>query len=121
MTNIDSNITYSPTGHNNSSDRAQETVNWNIEMAKEEAKRQGLALGGEHLDVIHFLRNYYVENGWPKRVHVLSRILDKTYRHTGGKRYLHQLFPGGPLRQGAQLAGLPEIYNVVDKSFGTAY
>jgi tRNA 2-thiouridine synthesizing protein E len=103
MINIDNGITYSPTGHNNSNDRAQETGNWNIEMAKEEAKRHGLVIGDDHLDVIHFLRNYYVENGWPKRVHVLSRILDKAFRHTGGKRYLHQLFPGGPLRQGGSI------------------
>jgi tRNA 2-thiouridine synthesizing protein E len=74
-----------------------------------------------HLDVINFLRDNYVENGGPKKTYGLSRTLDRAYKHPGGKRYLHQLFPDGPLAQGARLAGLPALCNVVDKSFGTAH
>jgi tRNA 2-thiouridine synthesizing protein E len=121
MSNFETGITYSPTGNNDISDRAREVSNWNTETAVSEAKRHGLDISDEHFDVIHFLRDYYVEHGWPKSVHKLSRLLDNQFRHIGGKRHLHKLFPQGPLNQGAQLAGLPMLYNTVDKSFGTAH
>ena len=121
MNNIEKNITYSPTGNTDITDRAREIDDWNIEQLRREASQHGIDISEQHLDVIHFLRNYYVEYGWPKRTHELSRKLDKAYKHLGGKRYLHQLFPDGPLAQGARLAGLPALYNVVDKSFGTAH
>ena len=121
MNNIEENISYSPTGNNDSSNRAQEIDNWNIEQATLEANQHGLEIGSEHIDVMNFLREYYVEYGWPKRPHQLSRLLDRTFKHIGGKRYLHQLFPQGPLSQGARLAGLPSLQNVVDRSFGTSH
>ncbi|MBT8118233.1 MAG: TusE/DsrC/DsvC family sulfur relay protein [Gammaproteobacteria bacterium] len=121
MTNIEQNTSYSPTGNNDSSDRAREVENWNIEQLMHNADQHGVDISDHHLDVIHFLRDYYVENGWPKKTHELTRLLDKKFKHIGGKRYLHQLFPQGPLTQGAQLAGLPALYNVVDRSFGTAH
>ena len=121
MNNIEENISYSPTGNNDSSNRAQEIDNWNIEQATLEANQHGLEIGSEHIDVMNFLREYYVEHGWPKRTHQLSRLLDRTFKHIGGKRYLHQLFPQGPLSQGARLAGLPSLQNVVDRSFGTSH
>jgi tRNA 2-thiouridine synthesizing protein E len=121
MNNIEKNITYSPSGNTDSMERAREIDNWDIEQAIHEAGRHGMEISEHHLDVISFLRDYYVVNGWPKRTHELSRTLDKAYRHLGGKRYLHQLFPNGPLAQGAQIAGLPALYNVVDKSFGTTH
>jgi tRNA 2-thiouridine synthesizing protein E len=121
MNNIEKNITYSPTGNTDSTERAREIDDWDIEQARHEAGRHGMDISEHHLDVINFLRDYYVENGWPKKTYELSRTLDKAYKHLGGKRYLHQLFPDGPLAQGARLAGLPALYNVVDKSFGTAH
>ena len=120
MININSTITYSPTGNRGICDRARAIDGWNFEQARHEASEPGVDISDEHLDVIQFLRNYYLENGWPKRTHELSRILDTTFRHLGGKKYLHQLFPNGPLAQGAHLSGLPAPANVVDKSFGTA-
>lgn len=121
MNDFDRRISYSPTGNNEADDRAREISGWNTEAAVFEARRHGLDICDEHFDVIHFLRDYYVANGWPKKVHQLSRLLDKQFTHIGGKRHLHELFPQGPLTQGAQLAGLPAIYNTVDKSFGTAH
>jgi len=74
MSNFETGITYSPTGNNDISDRAREVSNWNTETAVSEAKRHGLDISDEHFDVIHFLRDYYVEHGWPKSVHKLSRL-----------------------------------------------
>ena len=121
MINIEQNITYSPTGNTSSDDRAREIGNWNIEQARRHARENGMDISDDHIDVIRFLRDYYINNGWPKRTHELTRELDKTFKHIGGKKYLHQLFPNGPLAQGALLAGLPSLYNVVDRSFGTTH
>ena len=121
MTHIEARISYSPTGNNDSNNRAKEVDGWNIEHARYQASENGIEISDEHLDVIRFLRDYYVEHGWPKRTHALSRILDRTFKHMGGKKYLHQLFPRGPLSQGPELAGLPPLTNVVDLSFGTSH
>ena len=121
MTNIEENITYSPTGKKDSKERALEIDHWTIEQAVLTANQHGMHISTHHLDVINFLRDYYVENGWPKRPHELTRLLAKTFSHRGGKKYLHQLFPQGPLAQGVKLAGLPALYNVIDRSFGTAH
>ena len=56
MNNIEENISYSPTGNNDSSDRAREIDNWNIEQATLEANQLGLEIGCEHIDVMNFLR-----------------------------------------------------------------
>ena len=121
MYDVANSITCSPSGNTGTIDRAREIDNWNVETAASEASRHGIDISEDHLDVLHFLRDYYVAHGWPKRPHELTRLLDRTYKHLGGKKYLHRLFPNGPLTQGAVLAGLPALYNVVDRSFGTAH
>ena len=81
MININSTITYSPTGNRGICDRAREIDGWNIEQARHEAKEHGVDISDEHLDVIQFLRDYYVENGWPKRR--VSNILRCHRTHSG--------------------------------------
>jgi len=49
----------------------------------------------------------------------LLRILEQQFADAGGGRWLYMLFPGGPLRQGMRLAGLPEPDDVEDPSFGS--
>ena len=80
MTNVEKKITYSPTGNTDSNDRSREIDDWNIEHARHVARQQGIDISDSHLDVIRFLRHYYVNNGWPKRTHELSRKLDKAYK-----------------------------------------
>ena len=121
MNHIENNISYSPTGNNDSLGRAREIDGWTVEHARNQASKNGLEISDDHIDVIQFLRDYYVRHGWPKRTHELSRLLDKTFKRRGGKKYLHQLFPDGPLSQAPLLAGLPGLANVVDRSFGTSH
>lgn len=121
MAHTKEGISYSPTGNKDSGDRAKEAGGWNTEHTCYQASEKGMEISDEQLDVIGFLRDYYVEHGWPKRTHELSRILDRRYKHMGGKKYLHKLFPGGPLSQGPALGGLPPLANVVDLSFGTSH
>ena len=121
MLNNEQDIHYSPTGNSASVDRAREIEHWSLEQTHNEADWQGFQLSQKHLEFILYLRNYYLDHGWPKKPHELTRILDKAFKSVGGSRYLHKLFPGGPLTQGVRLAGLPPLANAIDKSFGTAY
>lgn len=102
-------------------DRARETADWNEDHARQAAQQEGVTLTPQHLEVLHFLRDYYVNHGWPDNAHDMSQILDERFAAQGGKRYLHQLFNKGPLAQGSRLAGLPTPAYAVDKSFGTAH
>ena len=84
-------------------------------------EKEGMEISDEHIRVLHFLRDFYVENGWPKKTHELTLILDQTFENQGGSKYLHRLFPDGPVAQGSRLAGLPQPAYAVDKSFGSAH
>jgi len=49
----------------------------------------------------------------------LKDALEEAFHREGGLRYLHRLFPGGPVAQGCRLAGLVAPPGAVDKSFGS--
>lgn len=59
------------------------------------------------------------QGGLALPAHKLLRILEQQFADAGGGRWLYMLFPGGPLRQGMRLAGLPEPDDVEDPSFGS--
>lgn len=102
-------------------DRFTDMARWNRPRAIRQAAAEGIDLGAQHWDVITFLRQYYVENGWPRRVDRLSRLLDAAFEEQGGARHLYRLFPAGPLAQGTRIAGLPPPVNVSDQSFGSVH
>lgn len=93
---------------------------WSRDMARELARREGLTLGDEHFAVLDFLRDYAISHGAIGRdaQHIL-RALEERFAEQGGRRWLYLLFPGGPVRQGMKLAGLPEAPNAVDPSYGS--
>lgn len=81
---------------------------WSEGYAIALAAQEGLKLGDEHWDVIHFIRTYYEEHG----VQAPVRDMVKHFRtawgtEKGNSRYLHDIFPmGGPQKQGNRLAGI---------------
>ncbi|MGD8782905.1 MAG: TusE/DsrC/DsvC family sulfur relay protein [Thioalkalispiraceae bacterium] len=113
--------TYSPTGNTDREDRLREVQDWDIEEAKQRAKLDGIDFSVDHLAVLTFLRKFYVDHGWPKNTHELIKVLDKEFEKDGGKKYLHRLFPEGPIAQASRLAGLPTPSNAIDTSFGSTY
>lgn len=100
-------------------DREQILQGWNRELASTIAKQEQLTLIKEHWLVIEYLQKYFVQYGWPQSSHELSRKLDNAFAEQGGKRYLYQLFPHGPLTQGCRIAGLPLPHNTENRSFGS--
>lgn len=121
MNGFDKQTSYSPTGNTEKSDRAREIGDWNLDRARSFARTEGIELTADHEKVLHFLRDFYIRYGWPKKTHELTRLLDEQFRHMGGSRHLHMLFPDGPVSQGSRLAGVPTPEYAVDESFGTTH
>ena len=99
-------------------DRRRELADWSESAAEGIAAQEGLSLTPEHWDVLHFLREHYVEHG-PTPARELTRRLEERYAGRGGLRHLYTLFPGGPVHQGSRIAGVPEPEGAVDRSFGS--
>jgi tRNA 2-thiouridine synthesizing protein E len=49
------------------------------------------------------------------------RELDQEFAAEGGRRYLYDLFPRGPILQASRIAGLPLPPGTLDRSFGSVH
>ncbi|MFO1304799.1 MAG: TusE/DsrC/DsvC family sulfur relay protein [Burkholderiales bacterium] len=73
------------------------------------AGSEGIALTEAHWDVIRFLRSEYQEHGHtPNFRNMVKGMQD--LRPEADSKYLYDLFPMGPAKQGAKVAGLPQPY-----------
>ena len=76
---------------------------WNEDMAVELARREGIdPLTDQHWKVIHFMRQEYAEKGTGPTVRVLGKTSGVTVKE------LYQLFPKGPAKMAAKVAGIPK-------------
>ncbi len=83
--------------------------NWSEELADVIAKEESIELGGEHWEVINFLRDYYAEYQIAPAVRVLVKAIGKKLgADKGNNKYLYELFPYGPAKQACKIAGLPK-------------
>ena len=73
---------------------------WTPEVAEILARDEGITLTDRHWQVINFVREYYNEH---KEAPTLRRITKLSGIST---KELYQLFPGGPAKKVARLAGL---------------
>lgn len=94
---------------------------WSEEIAKKLALKEGIAMTPERWDVVCELRDYYGECGEMADARVALRRLEKTFGGKDARRRLFHLFPGGPVRQGCHIAGLPPFAHVCDHSFGSIH
>jgi len=91
---------------------------WSPEEAAELARKEGLELNDDHWEEIAALQEYCAKH---ERVNIreLTDALEERFHARGGRKYLYQLFPGGPVAQGCRLAGLEMPPGAVDKGFGS--
>ena len=76
---------------------------WNEEMAPEIARGEGIDdLGEDHWRVIKFMRAEYAEKGSGPTVRVLGKTSGVSIKE------LYQLFPKGPAKVAAKIAGIPK-------------
>lgn len=81
----------------------QEPDKWSEDIARAYAALEGVTdLTGDHWSVIHYLRDYYFENG-------ICPMIRKLRMATGfNMKQLYDLFPEGPANSACKWAGLPK-------------
>jgi tRNA 2-thiouridine synthesizing protein E len=76
---------------------------WTEDMAPELARRDGIdALTDAHWKVIRFMRVEYFDKGTGPTVRVLGKTSGVSVKE------LYQLFPKGPAKVAARIAGIPK-------------
>ena len=76
---------------------------WTEAMVPELARREGLTeMTDRHWLVIRFMRRQFEENGTGPTVRVLGKASGVTIKE------LYQLFPKGPAKVAARIAGIPK-------------
>ena len=93
---------------------------WSRGDAERLARAEGIEPGADHWRSIRCLQEYFARHEETDiNVRELKDALNESFHQQGGIRYLHRLFPGGPVAQGCRLAGLPVPPGAVDPSFGS--
>ncbi len=76
---------------------------WTEAMVPELARRDGIDdVTDAHWKVIRFMRSEYLEKGTGPTVRVLGKTSGVSIKD------LYQLFPGGPAKVAARIAGIPK-------------
>ncbi|MEQ1621592.1 MAG: TusE/DsrC/DsvC family sulfur relay protein [Methylococcales bacterium] len=84
-------------------------ADWNEQVAHWLADANQIDLHEAHWEIILFIRSYYQEYKHLPNARVFTKAIAKTFgEEKGNSRYLHQLFPDGPLKFACKLAGLPK-------------
>lgn len=107
----------------NSQQRTQrelELKNWSDDQVHKIASAEGVKLSPDHLRVIRLLREYYLQHGTVQSGRELGEMLDEEFADQGGRKFLHKLFPEGPVTQGMRFSGLPVPAYSEDEGFGTS-
>lgn len=82
---------------------------WSPELINIIAKSEGISLTDAHLEVVHFVREFYLEYKTSPAIRALVKAMEKKLGvEKGNSRYLYKLFPDGPAKQATKLAGLPK-------------
>ena len=71
------------------------------------AQAEGITLGDDHWKVVRFLRDEYREHGHTPNFRNMLKGLADVLPGCDSKS-LYDLFPTGPAKQGAKVAGLPQ-------------
>lgn len=93
---------------------------WSESIAIELAEKEDITLTPEHWEVIEALRHHYQENGPSGSGRSLLHCMEVEFADVGGKKYLFDLFPRGPVNQACRISGLPVPPHSIDRSFGSA-
>ena len=76
---------------------------WTEDMADQIAAENGISeLTDRHWQVINFMRNAYLENGSAPSIRTLGKVSGVPIKE------LYQLFPKGPAKLAAKIAGIPK-------------
>ncbi len=103
---------YQLDGHNFATDGdgyLQDKQQWNEALVTVIAAAEQLPLTSEHWHLIRFVRAFDAQFKTTPAMRLLVKELKTHFGDDkGSSTYLHRLFPGGPAKQCAKLAGLPK-------------
>ncbi|MDP1103426.1 TusE/DsrC/DsvC family sulfur relay protein, partial [Klebsiella pneumoniae] len=69
--------------------------------------QEGITLAVEHLEVVRFVSEFYIEfKTYPAIRMLVKAMANKFVEEKGNSRYLNRLFPKGPAKQATKIAGL---------------
>ena len=82
---------------------------WCEELAPIIAEQENITLSEQHWEVVHFVRDFYVEYNTSPAIRMLVKAMaQKLGEEKGNSMYLYKLFPKGPDKQATKIAGLPK-------------
>jgi tRNA 2-thiouridine synthesizing protein E len=85
------------------------SFDWNKDVAIRMAELNNISLNEAHWEIIVFIRHYYQQYKHLPNARVFTKAIAKALgEEKGNSRYLHLLFPDGPLKYACKLAGLPK-------------
>ncbi len=87
-----------------------ENINdWNEDIAKVIAEQEKIELTEKHWDVIHYLRDEFINNaGNQPNTRTMVKALGDKWGEKIKPKDLYDLFPGDPSKQAGRIGGLPE-------------
>lgn len=84
-------------------------TDWNETVAQRLAIENAIELSDAHWEIILFIRRYYQNFKHLPNARIFTKAIAKELgTDKGNSRYLHKLFPNGPLASACKLAGLPK-------------
>ena len=93
---------------------------WSRKFAKQQASEENLGeLSETQWRIIYTLRGMYRKHGRATSARQILRLLEQDFAEEGGRQFLYQAFPRGPVSQGSRLAGVPAPPYANDRSFGS--
>lgn len=82
---------------------------WNEAIAELIASGEEITLTEAHWEVVHFVREFYLEFKTSPAIRILVKAIGKKLgADKGSSKYLYKLFPTGPAKQATKIAGLPK-------------
>jgi TusE/DsrC/DsvC family sulfur relay protein len=83
--------------------------NYTDEIVKVIAEAEGITLSDDHWKVVHYMRDQYREHGHTPNFRNMLKDMEEVLPGADSKA-LYDLFPTGPAKQGAKVAGLPKPF-----------
>lgn len=82
---------------------------WNEQVALAIGQLNGIEIGEAHWEILFFIRDYYQRFKHLPNARVFTKAIRNEFgEDKGNSRYLHKLFPEGPLKFACKCAGLPK-------------
>jgi tRNA 2-thiouridine synthesizing protein E len=84
-------------------------ANYGDEIVNVIAEAEGIALTENHWKVVQYMRDQFREHGHTPNYRTMLKDMEEVLPDVDSKQ-LYDMFPLGPAKQGARLAGLPKPF-----------